>query len=419
MGCRMNKKRKRSGRGFVIGVWVCLLGSALFAEDIMRIENIASQPCWIMGNDVVELAVTRLGAQMAPVTFCRDGNRPVRPYYISPWQDEGLELDPPVLVPLRGDFFCLPFGGNSETYNGQRYPPHGEPPGVRWTCLGAERKGAVAILTLELQTMTPSGKITKKICLVDHHNAVYSQERLEDYSTRISIGHHAILSVPDAEGTMRVTTSKIRFGMTAPVLFSNPANREYQSFAIGRKFRDLSQVPLIWKDPKAADCTRFPARKGYADLLAVFSERAERLERNVAWVTATNPEGGYLWFSLHDPRTLPTTVFWIENHGRHGVPWNGRNSCLGLEDVCSYLNEGMPISARPNAINRKGIPTALELSPDRPTDVNYIQGVAKIPTDFRMVREVRFGDGTVTFVSTTEMKVTIPVNYEFVRTGQL
>jgi len=36
---------------------------------------------------------------------------------------------------------------------------------------------------------------------------------------------------------------------------------------------------------------------------------------------------------------------WIENHNRHESPWNRRNLCLGLEDVCCYLNEGMLILA--------------------------------------------------------------------------
>ena len=119
------------------------------------------------------------------------------------------------------------------------------------------------------------------------------------------------------------------------------------------------------------------------------------------------------------PQFQTVTVFWIENHGRHGVPWNGRNRCLGLEDVCSYVNEGMPISAQPNDINAQGIPTAIELAADRPTVVNYIQGVAKIPPDFRMVKDIELGAGEVTFVSGRGEKVSLPRDFEFARTGKL
>jgi hypothetical protein len=388
------------------------------AQDAMKTEMVVSQPCWVIENGTVRLAVTKIGAQMAPVTFGLDGGRPIQPYYISPWQGEGLKLDPPVLAPLRGDFFCLPFGANSVPSEGLIFPPHGEPAGSPWTLVGSAKTGAVTTLTLSLQTKIPAGKITKTIQLVDGQNVVYSQERLEGYSLKTSIGHHAILAVPEKEGSLRIATSRIRFGTTSPFLFSDPVHREYQSFAIGGRFDSLRRVPLAWKDAAPADCTLFPARTGFADLLGVFSEPADNLPQRVAWTTATNQDGGYLWFSMRDPRILPTTVFWIENHGRHGAPWNGRNRCLGLEDICGYLNEGLPLSAQPNDLNAQGIPTAVELRPDRPTFVNYIQGVAQIPADFRMVKDVEYGDGQVTFVSVTGKKVTVPREFRFRSNGE-
>lgn len=413
----MNQMLARKWTCLAIGA--CLPVGVVTAQERAKMETAAAQSCWVIENDTVRLAITQTGAHMAPVTFHRNSDRPIQPYYVSPWQEEGLKLDPPVLVPLRGDFFCLPFGANSAPYEGLRFLPHGEPAGALWTLIDSTKAGAVTTLLLGLQTKVPAGKITKAIRLIDGQNVVYSQERLEGYSLKTSLGHHAILAVPEKEGALRIATSKIRFGMTSPFLFSNPVNREYQSFAIGQQFDSLSRVPQAWKDTAPADCTAFPARTGFADLLAVFSEPAEKLPQQIAWTTATNQDGGYLWFSLRDPRILPTTVFWIENHGRHGVPWNGRNRCLGLEDVCSYLNEGMPISAQPNDLNAQGIPTAIELQADQPTVINYIQGVAKIPADFQMVKDVEFGAGEVTFVSVTGKKVTVPVNVEFVRTGKL
>jgi len=405
--------------------WACLaLGAflpvhAVNAQGVARTETVSSQPCWVIENGTVRLAITHRGAHMAPATFYMDSERTLQPYYVSPWQDEGLKLDPPVLVPLRGDFFCLPFGGNNSAHNGMKFPPHGEPAGEPWTLLGSKKEGPVTTLVLAVRTHSPPGKVTKTIQLVDGQNVVYSQERLEGYSLKTSIGHHATLAVPEKEGSLRMATSRMQFGMTAPYLFSDPTNREYQSFAIGQRFDSLSSVPLAWKGAAPADCTSFPARTGFADLLAIFSEKAGKLPRQVAWNTATNQDGGYLWFSLRDPRILPTTVFWIENHGRHGVPWNGRNRCLGLEDVCGFFSEGMPISAQPNELNAQGIPTAIELNPARATVVNYVQGVAKVPAGFQMVKDLEFEPGSVTFISVTGKKVTVPVNYEFVPTGSL
>jgi hypothetical protein len=74
-----------------------------------------------------------------------------------------------------------------------------------------------------------------------------------------------------------------------------------------------------------------------------------------AWVAATNAEAGYVWFSLKDPAVLRTTVFWIENHGRHGHPWNGRNNCLGLEDVTAHFADGLAASTRDNVLTKEGV----------------------------------------------------------------
>ena len=116
---------------------------------------------------------------------------------------------------------------------------------------------------------------------------------------------------------------------------------------------------------------------------------------------------------------LPTTVMWIENHGRHAAPWNGRNRCLGLEDVCAYFAEGLGPSVQPNLLSKAGIPTAIELSRERPTVINYIQGVARVPKDFDMVEKVEFAAGQLTLVSRSGRKVIVPVRHEFLKTGKL
>jgi len=71
-----------------------LIVGAVGAPDDVKTEIIASQPCWVIESSTVRLAITLMGAHMAPVTFCRDSDRTVQPYYVSPWQDEGLKLDP-------------------------------------------------------------------------------------------------------------------------------------------------------------------------------------------------------------------------------------------------------------------------------------------------------------------------------------
>src|SRR6187399_1164078 len=82
---------------------------AAAAEEGAQSRKLHSQQCFVIDTPQVELAVTELGGHMTAV-FYRDSGKRVAPYYISPWQDEpSSQMPAPVLIPLRGDFFCLPF----------------------------------------------------------------------------------------------------------------------------------------------------------------------------------------------------------------------------------------------------------------------------------------------------------------------
>ena len=74
---------------------------------------------------------------------------------------------------------------------------------------------------------------------------------------------------------------------------------------------------------------------------------------------------------------------------------------------------------RANVLSKDGIATAVKLSPKRPTAVNYIQGVVKVPRGFARVASARFAPGKVTFTSVTGAKVAVPVKHEFLRTGEV
>ncbi len=63
------------------------------------IKAIASQSSWVIRSDHVELAVTRQGGHMAPVTFCGGKKKTSRPYYVNPWCEEDLTIDDPRLAP--------------------------------------------------------------------------------------------------------------------------------------------------------------------------------------------------------------------------------------------------------------------------------------------------------------------------------
>lgn len=380
-------------------------------------QTIHSQPSWVIRTPQVELAVTEIGGHMAPVTFCRDTTHPIQPYHISPWQDEPKqEMPAPVLVSLRGDFFCMPFGGNSEVVNGEKHPPHGEVAGAPWKLVSSSQSSDFATLKLEFTTRVRPGKVTKELSLVKGQNVVYSRHTIDGFAGQIPLGHHATLSMPEEEGRVRISSSRMKFGMTYPGVFSDPKNREYQALLPGVQWTDMTKVPVLAKNAPDADLTRLPGRYGFADLVQLVNDPTAE---GPAWMAATYADKGYVWFSLKDPHVLASTVLWMENHGRHGHPWNGRNNCLGVEDVTTYFADGLATSIAENALLKQGVPTTVTLKSDQPTHINYIQGVAQIPSGFEQVESITFAPGQLTMNATTGQTVTIPVQHEFLKTGSL
>jgi hypothetical protein len=266
-----------------------------------------------------------------------------------------------------------------------------------------------------MKTTVPAGKVTKVVHLVDGQNVVYSSNVLEGFSGAFPLGHHATLAMPPREGSVHVVTSPFRFGMTYPVPAGDPAEGGYYCFEPNRRIASLSRVPTIYRDCPWADASRYPARKGFCDLVACFHSPG----RTPAWTAAHFEDDGFIWFSLKDAAVLPTMMIWAENHGRHFAPWSGRNSCVGLEDVCGYLALGLEESARPNPLSRAGVPTAHRLRPRHPFAVHYIQGVVKVPRSFGAVRTLRFAPGEVQFLSTTGKTVAAPVRHEFLASGSI
>ncbi|MFM7107891.1 MAG: hypothetical protein ACKOZU_04725 [Planctomycetaceae bacterium] len=382
-------------------------------------RTVHGQPSWILATSDVELAVTKRGGHMAPVTFGRTAGTPIRPYHVSPWQEEGLKnLPAAVLVPLRGDFFCLPFGGNAAPQGGARHVPHGEAATAEWR-LGARTRDADGIerLSLVLDTHVRPGTVTKELFLVPGEPVVYSRHVIEGFAGPTPLGHHATLAMPEEEGVVRVSTSPFRIGMTCPGVFGDPAAKEYQSLASGQTFTDLARVPSLFKEPATVDCSRFPVRRGYADLLAVVAD-AGKLGGGPAWTAAVNTRDRWAWFAIRDARVLPTTAIWIENHGRHGIPWLGRNNCLGLEDVCAFFADGLVPSIEPNVLSKQGVRTALELDAARPTEIRYAQAAVRVPEGFDVVETIDFATpGRIRLVAASGKTVTVPVRHAFVMGG--
>src|SRR4051812_25563437 len=95
-------------------------------------KKVLGQASWRIANEKVEAYVTEIGGQVAPVKF-KLGRRTVEPFSVAPWATEKLDPKlPNIIKALRGDFFCLPFGGNSTPFERERHPVHGETANATW-----------------------------------------------------------------------------------------------------------------------------------------------------------------------------------------------------------------------------------------------------------------------------------------------
>jgi hypothetical protein len=380
-----------------------------------RKRIVSGQPSWRLTSTGVEAFVTEMGGHLGPITFDRKG-RKLQPYSVAPWAEERSEPSLPLIIKaLRGDFFCLPFGGNATPFGREKHPVHGETANARWQFRSLETSEGRSCLHLSLQTKVRPGRVDKRIWLVDGQNTVYSQHVVSGMSGPMNLGHHAMLKFPDAPGSGLVSTSRFVYGQVFPQAFELPENRGYSWLKPGAEFKSLEKVSAL--NGETADLTRYPARRGFEDLVMLVSDP----DVPFAWTAVAFPKERYVWFALKDPRILRETVFWLSNGGRHYPPWNSRHiNVMGLEEVTSYFHSGLAESARTNPISKKGFPTCLVLNARKPLAIPYIMGVARIPAGFDRVASVRASQGNQAIVleSASGRQAKSAVDLDFLQGGE-
>ncbi|MFA5057355.1 MAG: hypothetical protein WC485_04535, partial [Opitutaceae bacterium] len=344
---------------------------------------------------------------LGPVTF-QIGAKKIQPYAVAPWTEEKTDAAlPPMLKVLRGDFFCLPFGGNETPFRGERHPPHGETANARWRCDFAGQ----GRLHLSMVTKTRPGRVDKFISLHAGHAAVYQRHIISGMRGPMAFGHHPMLKFPDSPDSGLVATSRFVWGAAAPTPLENPGQRGYSRLQPGAAFRSLAKVRTC--DGGWTDLSTYPARRGYEDLVQLVSD----VRQPFAWTAVTFPAEGYVWFSIKDPRVLRQTIFWFSNGGRHYPPWSGRHvNVMGLEEVTSYFHYGLPESAKKNPLITKGYVTCHQLDPKKPLVVNYIMAVAPIPKGFDHVAAITpaADHQSVRLTSRSGRTVVAPLDLDFI-----
>lgn len=351
------------------------------------LRNVLGQPSWRIASDRVEAFVTQAGGMIGPVTFDRAG-RKIQPLSVAPWHGEKLDpAVPTMLRALRGDFFCMPFGGNATPYKGETHPPHGEVANHKWTKPALLRADDRLTFECSIKTRARPTEVTKNITLRTGHDFVYQAHFIEGGSGKMAYGHHPMLAFPDRPGSGVVSTSPIAYGRVAPGAFENPAEGGYQALKPGAEFDALEHVPAL--DGGDADVSRYPARDGYEDLVMMVADPSLTL----GWTAVAFPKERYAWFALKNPAKLPNLVLWLSNGGRHYAPWNGRHRrVMGVEDTLSYFHLGLAESAKKNPLTEMGYPTAATLNARKPTVIKYGFGVAALPAGFDRVARLEPDD---------------------------
>ncbi len=374
----------------------------------MKLTRLHGQPCWRFASNRVQAFVTRQGGHLAPVRFHLPHGI-IQPFSIAPWADEKSDSKlPPLLKSLRGDFFCAPFGGNDSNYLGKSHPPHGETANSNWKLESIKKSKTETELHLSLKTKIQPGRVDKTLRLRCGETAIYCRHVISGMPGKMNLGHHATLKFPDEMESSLVATSPVSFAQVLPVAFEKPSERGYSSLNPGALFSRLDQVPAL--DGSLADLSRYPARRGFDDLVMMTHEASPEF----AWTAVTFPAQRYVWFALKDPRVLRSTVLWISNGGRHYPPWNGRHvNVMGLEDVTSYFHLGLAESARPNPISRRGIATHLTLKASAPLTVNYIMGVVAVPKKWGRVKSITNHPLGITLHPTVGRPVQVSLDFNF------
>ena len=378
-------------------------------EVCRRGEELGASGWWLEGGSV-KLFLTEQGGQHAPVEFRLANGVSVQPYFLSPWQERKPDLSSiPLLQFLRGDFFCLPFGGNGDAVDGHQYQCHGETAAAGWTLAGTRRDGRAVSFEFTQEGKVLPTRVRKRIEMREGESAIYLTHTVSGVEGRMPYGHHTILKMPEAGERMLFSVGHFDLGMTPTSLFSDPANWEYQFLASGEVFEAVEAIPTRFKQPAQWDYSVYPSPVGYTDLFALLKRPAA----TPAWAAAVYQDAGYLFYSLKNAGELPSTTIWTANSGRYEEPWNGVARCFAIEESCSYFADGWKPSIQENELTRRGWSTCGEFHADIPVSIRHIQGVAAIPKGFGKVAQADFRPGEVVFTDERGASATAAVGWEF------
>ncbi|MET0599625.1 MAG: hypothetical protein ABWZ57_17350 [Mesorhizobium sp.] len=315
------------------------------------------------------LAVQRLGAMMAPLTFVLGDGRQVSPLHVAPWADapEAAGL-PGILARLRGEWPCVPFGysvpaeGWPADWAETMGPPeadeevHGHASNHEWAFLPDD--GASLRLALDYPAASPVARVERTVTPDPDAPAVeLSFSIAVRRPCRLPIGLHPVFRLPSEPGAARLEVDAGTHGRTYPGTVEPGA----ALFSPDRRFASLTEVPA--RAGGSVDAGAVPFAAAVEELL--------QLEGTGGRASLANHAEGYRATLTWQAEHFPSLLLWYSNRGRQAPPWSGRHLALGIEPVCSPFGLGPETARADNPLARSGVATALDFAPDRPFTTRY------------------------------------------------
>ena len=392
------------------------------------IRTYYGQPSYTLGNNLVDVYISVQGGHLTAdfkasnaggsnanteggnSGYGKKAGRTISPFFVAPWWKEApYQNEDEIIKVLRGDFFCLPFGGNDEQYNGRKYPVHGETANRDWDFVSKKTTDEENEIVLSMDLEIGKGSVEKSIKLYKGEPIIYSSHRVSGFTGKAPIGHHPILKFPETEGSGIIDISPPAAGFTTPVPIEDPALGGYSRIKPGEEIKDFDSVPCT--DGSMIDISRYPTSFGFEDIVIYINDPS----RDFVYSAVSFPSKGYLYFQLKNPKVLAETLLWMSNGGRHYAPWNSRvRAVLGLEEISGFYHYGIKASLSDNFLMNRGYKTYTEFTENKPTNVSLIMGVVPVGDDFKGVKDiVKKNSSTVTVIGKGGEQIDVPCRVDF------
>lgn len=327
------------------------------------------------------------------------------PFAIAPWWMDSCSIDSPLERVLRGCFFCLPAGLESD-YEGRHYPTHGETANNTWNLLLHEQNGDSGRMMMETR-IGEQITVRKEIKINSGEPVVYLKDTVSGAKGAYPVGYHPTLQLPDELHSTYIDFSPPVFASTAPTHIEDPSKGGYSLLKEDHRITDFSKVPTI--DGSIVDITAAPFTRGYEDIFMLASDK----NQSFSFATVTFPSQNYLYFQLKNPRVLTGTMFWTSNAGRHYAPWCGQShGIISINEVCSNYYYGMAAAQTPGKLGDSDSRT-YHFFTGSPDSFSIMMGAVPVPEGFTRVADVIPDPEGIVVIGTKGERIRIKCSLSF------